>query len=152
GDSARCPPLPAGRRRYGDRAAAPRHRHRRGTVVRHRTRLARRRLLKPNAEDSMYPVGKPVDGQTSILVDFVRSGHDESYVGATSEPYLIDADRKSIEQVCYAAEAAHDWRMSAIDRREPLEAPHAYLFYLLNNTRTYRVYEQSVIAELPGGR
>lgn len=100
----------------------------------------------------MYPVGKPVDGQSSILVDFVRSGHDESFVGATSEPYLITADHKSIEQVSYATGAHHDWRMSAPHRREALEAPHAYLFYLMNNTRTYRVYEQSVIKALPEGR
>lgn len=100
----------------------------------------------------MYAVGRPVDGQDSILVDFVRSGHDESFVGSTSEPYLITADRKSIEQVSYASCAGHDWRMAAPGRRQPLEAPHAYLFYLLNNTRTYRVYEQSVIAAMPEGR
>ena len=100
----------------------------------------------------MYPVGKPVEGESSILVDFVRSGHDESFVGATSEPYLITADRKSIEQVCYACGAGHDWRLADAARRRPLEAPHAYLFYLLNNTRTYRVYEQSVITAMPEGR
>lgn len=100
----------------------------------------------------MYPVGKPLDDQPNILVDFVRSGHDESFVGARSEPYLISADSKSIEQVSYATGAHHHWRMDAAARREPIEAPHAYLFYLMNNTRTYRVYEQSVIAALPEGR
>ncbi len=100
----------------------------------------------------MHYVRQPHDGRSSILVDFVRSGHDGSFVGTTSAPHLITADRKSIEQVSYASGAGHDWRMRAARTRQPLEAPHAYFFYLINNTSTYRIYEQNVITALPEGR
>jgi len=100
----------------------------------------------------MHYIGKETANVQSLLVDYARSGRSESFVGRTSEPYLIVADEKSIEQVAYACGAAHDWRLPSGASRGPVEAPHAYLFYLLNNTRTYRVYEQTIIAGLPSGR
>jgi len=100
----------------------------------------------------MHYIGKQPSGVESLLVEYAKSGRSESYVGRTSEPYLIAVDQKSIEQVAYACGAAHDWRLSSGAHRGPIEAPHAYLFYLLNNTRTYRVYEQTIITGLPSGR
>lgn len=100
----------------------------------------------------MHPIGKPTVDVPSLLVDYARSGRSESFVGRTSEPYLITVDEKSIEQVAYACGAAHAWRLPGGAIRGPIEAPHAYLFYLLNNTRTYRVYEQTIINGLPSGR
>ena len=100
----------------------------------------------------MHYIGKKISDVQSLLVDYAKSGRSESYVGRTSEPYLFAIDQKSIEQVAYACGAAHDWRLPSGASRGPIEAPHAYLFYLLNNTRTYRVYEQTIITGLPSGR
>lgn len=100
----------------------------------------------------MYYVGKETDGVHSLLVDYAKSGRSQTYAGRTSEPHLFVIDEKSIEQVAYACGAAHDWRLPSGANRGPIEAPHAYLFYLLNNTRTYRVYEQTIIAGLPSGK
>ena len=100
----------------------------------------------------MHHLGKETTGVHSLLVDYANSGRSESFVGRTSEPYLYVVDEKSIEQVAYACGAAHDWRMPGGAFRGPVEAPHAYLFYLLNNTRTYRVYEKTIITRLPSGR
>lgn len=100
----------------------------------------------------MHYIGKDTSNVQSLLVDYANSGRSESYVGRTSEPYLFVVDERSIEQVAYACGAAHDWRLPSGVSRGPIEAPHAYLFYLLNNTRTYRVYEQTIITGLPSGR
>lgn len=100
----------------------------------------------------MHYIGKATSNVQSLLVDYANSGRSQSYVGRTSEPYLFVVDEKSIEQVAYACGAAHDWRLPSGASRDPIEAPHAYLFYLLNNTRTYRVYEQTIITGLPPGR
>ncbi len=100
----------------------------------------------------MHYIGKETSGVRSLLVDYAKSGRSASYVGQTSEPYLFAIDEKSIEQVAHACGAAHDWRLPSGASRGPIEAPHAYLFYLLNNTRTYRVYEQTIITGLPSGR
>lgn len=100
----------------------------------------------------MHYVGKATRDVSSLLVDYARSGRADSFVGRTSEPYLITADPKSIEQVSYASGAARPWRLPSGAGRDPIEAPHAYLFYLYNNTSTYRVYEQTIITGLPEGR
>lgn len=100
----------------------------------------------------MHYIGKDIANVKSLLVDYAKSGRSQSYVGQTSEPYLYFIDQKSIEQVAYACGAAHDWRLPRGASRDPIEAPHAYLFYLLNNTRTYRAYEQTIITGLPSGR
>lgn len=98
----------------------------------------------------MHPVGKAHDGAPGILVDLARSAYDESHIGRTSDPYLIEVDAKSIEKVAYAARAAHDWKG---DPAAPgFSAPHAYLFYLINNTSTYRIYEQEEIVNVAEGR
>lgn len=99
----------------------------------------------------MYPVGKPDSTTKSLLLEYAESGYDQRFVGKTSEPYVIRADENSIEKVIYASKAVHPWNIQNGVIDGPRVAPHAYFFFLINNTPTYRKYEEQAIAQVPEG-
>jgi acyl dehydratase len=103
----------------------------------------------------MFPFGRDIALQPSILADVAHSDWDASFVGATSEPYAFEIDAGSLERVAWGACNAPPWNAdvesAASNRLGGLVAPYMYLWTLLNNTPTYRRYEYWVMRELPAG-
>lgn len=87
----------------------------------------------------MYPLGRPVDDVDSPLADFARSAWDAEHVGKRSEPYRIAVEAGALEKVDYAS-GIH---LGSNGSGAPI-ASHAYFWTLINNTPTYRKYEQYV--------
>lgn len=96
----------------------------------------------------MHTPLESIVGINSVLRDFVDSGFDPSHLGRTSEPHMFTVEQGAVNRVIWASGVGADWQ------QEPGRvgiAPHAYFFYLLNNTPTYRAYEQWVVGGVPEG-
>jgi acyl dehydratase len=100
----------------------------------------------------MFPFGRDVGDQPSVLADVAHSGWDRSFLGAQSQPYTFAIDQNSIERVAWGTCNAPPWLDRSFGNGAPpirAHAPHMYLWTLLNNTPTYRRYERWVMQDLP---
>ncbi len=89
-----------------------------------------------------------LDKAKSVLAAFAYSDWDPKHIGQKSEPHIVTIERGALQKVAFASGNALPW----LSQSEPLSdgrisAPMVSLpFYwnLINNTTTYRVYEQFV--------
>jgi len=89
-----------------------------------------------------------LDGVKSVLAEFAYSDWDSKHIGRTSEPHTVTIEKGAMLKAAFASGNSLPWHVAS----EPLSdgsrsTPIATLpFYwnLINNTLTYRVYEQFV--------
>jgi len=102
----------------------------------------------PSGASSLYNVWRNFDDAQSILADFAYSNWDPKHLGRKSDPYMISIERGAIEKVAYASGNAMPWHASSEAIGDGLfstpMAPLPFYWHLINNTPTYRVYEQFV--------
>ncbi|GIK82689.1 MAG: hypothetical protein BroJett024_37940 [Alphaproteobacteria bacterium] len=95
----------------------------------------------------MHCLGRSLAGVTSVLADFALSDYDEKHIGRISEPYMIAIDDSAVQKSAYASATAVPWLMQDSEHNGGAAAIASlpFYWYLVNNTPTYRAYEQYVM-------